>query len=78
MRLKDGIIALRPITEDDIPAVVAACQDPEIPRWTRVPSPYAEADARGFLSRASDVSAIVADRAIIAGSRLVHSVPPLE
>ncbi len=39
--------------------MVAACQDPEIPRWTRVPSPYGEADARDFLSRASDVSAIV-------------------
>jgi RimJ/RimL family protein N-acetyltransferase len=59
VRLEDGEIALRPITEADIPAVVAACQDPEIPRWTRVPSPYGEADARDFLSRASDVSAIV-------------------
>jgi RimJ/RimL family protein N-acetyltransferase len=59
VRLEDGNIAVRPITEADIPAVVAACQDPEIPRWTRVPSPYAEADARDFLSRASDVSAIV-------------------
>lgn len=59
MRLDDGEIALRPIMEADIPAVVAACQDPDIPRWTRVPSPYGEADARDFLSRASDVSAIV-------------------
>ena len=59
MRLEDGEIALRPITEDDIPAVVAACQDPEIPRWTRVPSPYTEEEARDFIGRASDVSAIV-------------------
>jgi RimJ/RimL family protein N-acetyltransferase len=59
VRLEDGDVALRPITEDDLPAVVAACQDPEIPRWTRVPSPYTEEDARDFLSRASDVSAVV-------------------
>ena len=59
MRLEDGEIALRPIGEDDIPAMVAACQDPEIPRWTRVPSPYTEKEARDFLGRASDVSAIV-------------------
>jgi RimJ/RimL family protein N-acetyltransferase len=31
-------------------AVYAACQDPEIQRWTRVPSPYTLADARKFLT----------------------------
>jgi RimJ/RimL family protein N-acetyltransferase len=59
VRLEDAEIALRPIGEDDIPAMVAACQDPEIPRWTRVPSPYTENDARAFLSRAAGVSAIL-------------------
>jgi RimJ/RimL family protein N-acetyltransferase len=34
---------------DDIPAVVEACQDPEIPRWTTVPSPYGEAEARRYV-----------------------------
>ena len=59
MRLEDEAIVLRPLDDEDIPAVVAACQDPEIPRWTSVPSPYTEDHARDFLRRASDVSAIV-------------------
>ena len=40
---------LRPPVTDDIPAIVEACQDPEIPRFTTVPSPYGEADAVGHL-----------------------------
>jgi RimJ/RimL family protein N-acetyltransferase len=34
----------------DAPVVAAACQDPEIPRWTMVPTPYSEAEARAFLA----------------------------
>ena len=59
MRLEDDAIALRPLAEEDVPALVEAVQDPEIPRWTDVPSPYTEADARAFLRTAKDVSAIV-------------------
>lgn len=33
-----------------MPGLVEACQDPEIPRWTVVPSPYREADARAFIA----------------------------
>ena len=41
---------LRPWVEDDVPALVAACNDPEIPRWIPVsPSPYTEEDARAFI-----------------------------
>jgi RimJ/RimL family protein N-acetyltransferase len=47
--LTDGPTALRPWRESDIPALVAICQDPEIVRWTRVPSPYGETDARLFM-----------------------------
>jgi len=36
-------------TTDDIDAITAACQDPEIPRWTVVPSPYGVDDARTFI-----------------------------
>ena len=49
MRLEGGDLALRPFTEADVPAIAAACQDPEIPRWTSVPSPYGEEDARAFV-----------------------------
>jgi RimJ/RimL family protein N-acetyltransferase len=52
--LSDGVVALRSWTAADVPALVQACQDPEIPRWTLVPSPYGEADARAYLKRVAD------------------------
>lgn len=36
-------------TAADVDAITAACQDPEIPRWTTVPSPYSRADAVDFV-----------------------------
>jgi RimJ/RimL family protein N-acetyltransferase len=53
--LVDGLTALRPWRDADIPALVVACQDPEISRWTRVPSPYGEADARAYTQQRYDV-----------------------
>ncbi len=47
--LIDGPTALRPWRDSDQAAIVAACQDPEIGRWTRVPFPYGEEDARAYL-----------------------------
>jgi RimJ/RimL family protein N-acetyltransferase len=38
--LSDSVITLRERTPADVDALVAACQDPEISRWTRVPVPY--------------------------------------
>jgi RimJ/RimL family protein N-acetyltransferase len=40
---------LRPWRPDDVDAVVAACQDPEIQRWTQVPVPYGREHAQGFV-----------------------------
>jgi RimJ/RimL family protein N-acetyltransferase len=41
---------LRPWTEDDIPAIVAAVQDPEIQHWIpAIPRPYTEEDALRFV-----------------------------
>jgi RimJ/RimL family protein N-acetyltransferase len=51
--LGDGDLALRPWRPQDVPAIVAACQDPEIPKWTLVPSPYSEDDARLWLAAQS-------------------------
>ena len=48
--LDDGVVALREWRQEDVPALVEALQDPEIPRWTRIPSPYTEEDARRFLA----------------------------
>ena len=50
--ISDGEIRLRFRTDADIRAIVAACQDPEIPRWTRVPAPYTEETAREWAAQA--------------------------
>ncbi|MGK5733250.1 GNAT family N-acetyltransferase [Streptomyces sp. URMC 124] len=42
-------LLLRPFAPFDTDAVVAACQDPDIPRYTSVPSPYTPEDARTFI-----------------------------
>ncbi len=47
-------LALRPFEPSDAEAVRLACQDPEIPRWTPVPSPYTEQDAHRFIASAAD------------------------
>jgi len=50
MELRDNDLVLRSWTEDDVPALVAACNDPEISRWIPlIPSPYTEEDARTFV-----------------------------
>ena len=43
-------VRLRPWREDDVHAVVEACQDPEIQRWTQVPVPYRRGDAETFVT----------------------------
>jgi RimJ/RimL family protein N-acetyltransferase len=49
--LTTGRLHLRPLGPQDADAVHAACQDPEIPRWTSVPSPYTQQDAADFTGR---------------------------
>jgi RimJ/RimL family protein N-acetyltransferase len=46
-------VRLRPWGPDDVETVLAACQDPEIQRWTTVPSPYTRADAVGYVTEAA-------------------------
>src|SRR3954453_15163752 len=41
-------LLLRPIAPDDVAAVYAGCQDPQIQRWTTVPSPYLREHAEQF------------------------------
>ncbi len=48
----DGVVALRRFTEQDVPDVTRACQDPEIARWTAgIPSPYEEHHARWWIAQ---------------------------
>jgi RimJ/RimL family protein N-acetyltransferase len=51
--LTDGVITLRPPEPGDADAIFQACQDPEIQRWTGVPSPYLREHATGYLERAA-------------------------
>ena len=52
--LRDGDLTLRPPKPEDAEAVTAACQDPEIQRWTLVPSPYRREHAEAWLASAPE------------------------
>ena|SRR5579862_2056946 len=52
--LSDGPTALRPWRDSDIDALVDACRDDEIVRWTRVPANYTKHDARAYLLQRYD------------------------
>ncbi len=45
---------LRPPGEEDIDALHRECQDPEIQRWTGVPSPYHREHAVAYLERMAE------------------------
>jgi RimJ/RimL family protein N-acetyltransferase len=79
--LSDGEIAVRPLAPDDIPDIIAACTDPEIPRWTRVPSPYTREDAERFIAIAATEAAAGAGAALAiagTGGRLIGTVGLME
>jgi RimJ/RimL family protein N-acetyltransferase len=52
--LGDGVVTLRPWRDADVVPITAACQAPDISRYTTVPSPYTEADAAAFIARSHD------------------------
>ena len=83
--LSDGVVHLRLIAEADIPAIVDAVQDPEIPRWTRVPDPYSEEDGRHFHRMATtgreagtDLATVIvdADDGHLLGTIALHNIDP--
>src|SRR5215475_14192222 len=50
MELRDGDLVLREWTADDVPALVAGINDPDIAHWIPlIPYPYTEEDAHAFL-----------------------------
>jgi RimJ/RimL family protein N-acetyltransferase len=65
-----GETVLRPWRDTDVAAVAAACQDPEIARWTRVPENYGESDARAFLLYRHD--------SLLAGSTAPYAITSLD
>jgi RimJ/RimL family protein N-acetyltransferase len=74
--LSDGVVTLRPRRLEDADAVTAACQDPEIPRWTLVPSPYTREHAVEWLSQSDDRTASFF--AVDADDRLLGSFSVME
>jgi RimJ/RimL family protein N-acetyltransferase len=49
-------VRLRPWEPGDVEAVFAACQDPQIQRWTMVPVPYRREDAESFVLEVAPAS----------------------
>jgi [ribosomal protein S5]-alanine N-acetyltransferase len=47
--LGQGAVSLRPWEDGDLAAMVAICSDRDVARYTRVPDPYSEADARAWM-----------------------------
>jgi RimJ/RimL family protein N-acetyltransferase len=47
--LGEGSIAPRPWEDGDLDVIVALCRDPDVARYTRVPDPYSESDARSWI-----------------------------
>jgi RimJ/RimL family protein N-acetyltransferase len=74
--LSDGVVTLRPWRAADADALVIACQDPEIPRWTAVPSRYGRPDALGFLASVlgdAEAGSTAGLAAVDGGGRLLGS-----
>ena len=70
MELRDGDIQLRPWKLDDVPAIVAACNDPDIQKWIPlIPRPYTDEDARAFVR--GEVTGDSQQLAITEGGRVV-------
>ena len=51
--LTDGVVRLRAPERRDVDAIHAACQDPDIIRFTRVPYPYSRVHAQTFVRNAA-------------------------
>ena len=55
MELRANGLLLRPWSLEDAPALVEACNDPEIERWLPViPSPYSEVDAQTYIDQSRE------------------------
>jgi RimJ/RimL family protein N-acetyltransferase len=82
--LSDGVIRLRLPADADVPRIVEACRDPEVARYTTVPSPYQPSHTiewmqRGLAGLASgtDVQTVIAeasDSADVLGTMGLHDV----
>ena len=79
--LSDGVISLRAMTAKDADALTAACQDPEIARWTRVPVPYRRADALSWIAASElelDAGVTIGWLAVDADDRVLASISVMQ
>lgn len=85
--IEDGVVRIRLLSDADLPGLIAACRDPEIPRWTRVPEDYDVAAARTFaetselgLAEGRGLSLLIAgaDEDGLLGSIAIVAVEPEE
>ncbi|HEV7211206.1 MAG TPA: GNAT family N-acetyltransferase [Blastococcus sp.] len=76
-------LVLRPHREDDVDAITAACQDPDLQRWlTALPSPYTRDDAvtyvrdisTGGRARGTDLGCAIEADGELVGTCGVHSL----
>jgi ribosomal-protein-alanine N-acetyltransferase len=83
--LADDAVRVRLIADSDLDAIAAACRDPEIARYTTVPSPYERHHAREWQQRSTaglaagtDVGAVIADLHTdeLLGSVGLHAIDP--
>lgn len=49
LQLTDGVVLLRPPDDNDVDAITAACQDPEIEAWVSTPVPYERHHGQWFI-----------------------------
>ena len=73
LELRDGDLELRRLLPTDREAILLACQDPEIPRWTDLPDPFTSESALALLDDAARAwyDGTVAELAIVADGRMV-------
>ena len=73
LSLRDDELELRRLLPTDREAILLACQDPEIPRWTDLPDPFTSESALALLDDAARAwyDGTVAELAIVADGRMV-------
>ena len=85
--IDDETVRLRLRADADTPAVIEACQDPEVIRWTRVPERYDERAAEEWVSesnrqreRGEGLHLVIADASSDAflGSIGIHRIDRIE
>jgi RimJ/RimL family protein N-acetyltransferase len=81
--LSDGVVRLRLPADSDVPRIVEACRDPEIARYTTVPSDYRPQHATEWMHRGlaglaagTDVHTVIAtaDGSDVLGTISLHDI----